>query len=102
MLVSTDERLNVLGDAAVKLGTAVAKKPEGGSAPIRLLKVERRDQNSGLIRPEFGEHVAALVADEAVAIKTLALLGADPVRRDHRHDVRDRMADHGPAPHPAG
>ena len=56
------------------------------------------DGGLAMLRAELGEHVAALVADEAVAVEALAALRADAVGGDHRHDVADRMADHRPAP----
>ena len=55
-----------------------------------------------LLRAEFRDQVAALVADERVAVEALAALHPDPVRRHDRYDVRHGVADHRPAPQPRG
>ena len=47
--------------------------------PLGRGEVERRDQHAGLLRAELGQHVAALVADEAVAVEALAALSV-PMR----------------------
>ena len=39
--------------------------------PLGLGEVEGRDKHASLVSPEFLENVAALVADEAVAVETL-------------------------------
>ena len=46
------------------------------------------------------QHVAALVADEGVAVEILPAFVADPVGGDDGDDVGDGMADHRPAPQP--
>src|SRR5678816_4020131 len=87
-------RSNVLGEPTVKLGPPVSKEPECRAVLLRLRQVERRDQHPTLVRPELFKNVAALVADEAVAVEALAVLGADAVGGDHRNDVRHGVADH--------
>src|SRR5690348_799965 len=93
-------RSNVLSKAPVKLWPPVAEEAEGCAVLFCLGKVERRDQYAGLASPELRENVAAVVADEAVAVKALPVLRADAVGRDHGHDVRDCMADHRAPPQP--
>src|SRR4051812_46518422 len=55
--------LDVLGEAPVELGPAIAEKAERRAVLFRLREVESRDERARLIRAELGEHVAALVAD---------------------------------------
>ena len=65
---------NVLDQPPVKLGPAVAEEAEGGAVLLGRREVERRHQHAGFLRAELGEDVAALVADEAVAVEALAAL----------------------------
>ena len=61
-------------------------------------EIEGRNEHARLLRPELGEDVAALIADEAVALEALAVLGPDAVGGDHRHDVGDCVTDHRTPP----
>ena len=72
-------RLQILRQTAVKVRAAVAEEAEGGAVALHSGEVDGRGQHSGLLRAELGEHVAALVADEAVAVEMLAAFVADPV-----------------------
>ena len=49
---------------------------------LRCRQVERRDQHAGFLRSKLGEDVAALIADEAVAVEALPALRADTVGGD--------------------
>src|SRR4051794_12888625 len=64
---------DVRGEPTVKLRPAVAEEAEGCAVLLGGREVQRRDQHARLLRPKLGEHVAALVADEAVTIETLAV-----------------------------
>src|SRR4051812_35939620 len=80
---------DILCDAAVEIGPAIAEEAESGAMPPRLLEVELGGEHPGFGRAELRQHVAALVADEAVAVETLAVLAADPVRGHDRNHVGD-------------
>src|SRR5258708_26401771 len=95
-------RSDILDQPSVKLGTAIPEKAESGAVALDPVEIERRDQNAGFVSAELGDQVAALVGDEAMAVEMLAMLGADPVGRHHRHDIRDGMTHHRPAPQPRG
>jgi hypothetical protein len=69
---------------------------------FRSREVEGRDEHAGFLRAEFRQNVAALVANEAVAVEALAVLGAYAVGGDNWNDVRDRVADHRPTPQARG
>src|SRR4051794_27467410 len=78
-------QLDILHEPPVKVGPPVAEEAERRAVLLRLTEVERRHQCARLLRSELREDVAALVADEAVAVEALAVLGADAVGGDHRH-----------------
>ena len=63
---------DILGEAPVELGPAVAEEAEGGAVLLDLGEVDRGGEHAGLLGAELGEQVAALVADEAVAVEALA------------------------------
>src|SRR5437764_2032878 len=87
------ERWNsdVLGKPPVKLGPAVSEKPEGRAVLPGCRQVQRRHQRSGLLCAELCQNVAALVADEAVAVEAQSVLGAASVCGDVGLIVRHRM-----------
>src|SRR5690242_1806273 len=91
-------RSNVLGKTPVELRPAIAEEAECGAVLLGLCQVERRHQHARLLGAKLGKDVAPLVADEAVAVEALAVLGADAVGRDDRHDIRHCMSDHRAAP----
>src|SRR3546814_5896900 len=100
-----DERIrrsNVLGEPAVKLRPSVAEEPEGGAVLFCLGCGDGDDEDACLVSAEFCEHVAAFVADEAVAVEALAALSADAVGGDDGDYVGNGMADHRAAPEAAG
>src|SRR3546814_5515450 len=66
------------------------------------IEVERRGDHAFLFAVQFGEHVAALVGDEAGAVEGLAAFDADAVRRHDRHHVRHRVPHHRAPPQPCG
>src|SRR5215210_9005533 len=101
-MVEVPAVLDVLGQATVEFRPTVAEKAERGAVLLGSGEVERRDQRADLVPTEFGEDVAALVADEAVAVEALATFGADAVGGYDRHDVADGVANHRATPHPAG
>src|SRR3546814_9274427 len=90
-----DERIrrsNVPGEPAVKLRPSVAEEPEGGAVLLCLGGVDGDDEDACLVRAEFCEHVAAFVADEAVAVEALAALSADAVRsEEHTSELQSLM-----------
>src|SRR5438067_12982127 len=59
----------ILGDPAVKVGAAVAEEAEGGAVFLRRREVEDGVDDPGFDGAEFGEDVAAFVADEGVAVE---------------------------------
>src|SRR5678815_3969932 len=89
---------NVLYQPPVKLRPAVPEEAEGGAVLLRLREVESCDQHPGFLRSKLREHVAAFIADEAVAIEALAVLVADAVGRHDGHDIRNGVPDHRSAP----
>src|SRR4051812_34837042 len=78
--------LAVLDQSPVKFGPAVAEETERCAVLVGSREIEGRDQHARLLRAEFRQDVAALVADEAVAIEALAVLGPDAVGGDHGDD----------------
>src|SRR5829696_5928500 len=91
---------DVLDESPVEFGPAITEEAEGGAVLFGRREVERCDEHAGVLRAELREDVAALVADEAVAVETLALLVSDAVGGDDGHDVRNSMADHRTPPQP--
>ena len=80
-------------------GRRSRKKPKAARWRRAASRSSVGGDHAGLGRAEFGEDVAALVADEGVAVEDLAAFVADPVGGDDRDDVGDGVADHRPAPH---
>src|SRR4029079_19502022 len=72
-------RLNVLYKSPVKLRPSVAEEAEGSTVFLGCGEVEGGDEDAGFLRSELRENVAAFIADEAMTIKALAMLGADAV-----------------------
>src|SRR4051812_18463702 len=77
----------VLPDAAVKGRAAVAEEAEGGAVLPCQSQIEDCVDDAGLLGAEFGEDVAAFVADERVAVEALVAalrpaFGADAVGSD--------------------
>ena len=97
-LAGSVRRLDVFDQTTVKLRSAVAEETESGAVLLRLGKIESRDQHASLFGSEFRQHVSALVADEAVTVEALAMLGADSVGGDHGDDIRNRVTDHRSPP----
>src|SRR5260370_33876207 len=81
-------RSDVLGKPPIKVGPPVSEKPEGGAVLFGRCEIERRDQRARLLSAELGERIAALVADEAVAVEALPAHGAEAVGGDHPADLR--------------
>ena len=67
-----------------------------------LCQIETRNRDPALVGPQFTDHVAAFVTDEAVAVKPLVLFDARPVGRHNRHHIGHRMPLHRPEPEPPG
>ncbi len=68
-------RLDVFDQPPVQLRPAIPEEAEGSAMLFRLSGVDGRHQHARLLRSELRQHIAALIADEAVAVEALAALG---------------------------
>src|SRR4029453_833680 len=89
---------DIFDQPPIKVRASIPKKTKSRAVLLRSRKVQRGHQDASFLSAEFGKHVAALIADEAVTIEALAALGADAVGSDHWHDLADRVADHRSPP----
>ena len=90
--------LDILDQSPIELWAAISEETERGAVLLRRREIERRNQNASLLGAELGQHVAALVANEAVAVEALAAFSAYAIGGNDRNDIADGVADHRAAP----
>src|SRR5262245_48299361 len=91
-----------LQERPVEIGPAVAEQPPGMAVAADLLEVEARRDDLLAVIVRLRDDRAGVVRDEGMPVEgdrdLLALLRADAVRGDERHDVRGRVALHRALP----